>query len=162
MIAAVSRETTMQSELSRESCAARARRWWIALLVAAVPIVAVLWYRQTTEPYREAERIRVLVISLTGRRPENLTSKQWQSAVAWTNNLHCNSLVWGFNDGPAIRDFRLRLEAKLESSVTMDTIEWIWDEYAALCPLGARYQRWRKVMLDEIGNGGGNWGITIP
>ena len=152
----------MQCEIPRQSCVARPGRLWITLLVIAAPVVAALWYRQATEPYREAENIRVLVVSLTGRCPDNLTSKQWQSAVAWTNNLHCNSLVWGFNDGPAIRDLRLRLEAKLESPVTMDTTEWIWDQYAVLCPLGAQYQQWRKVMLEEIDSGGGNWGIAIP
>ena len=152
----------MQGEHSPKLNAGWCRSLWIVMLVVSVPVVVAFWYRQATEPYREAERIRVLIKSLNDRRPENLTSKQWQSAIEWTNNLHCNSLVWGFKNGPAIRDLRLRLETKLESPVTMDTITWVWDQYAVLCPLGARYQQWRKVMLEEIDRGGGGWAQRNP
>ena len=162
MILVVRRETPMQCDLVSESAAAWPKRFSITLLVIAVSVAVALWHRQATEPHREAAKIRGLILSMASRRPDNLTSKQWESAVAWTNNLHCNSLVWGFNDGPAIRNLRLRLEAKLDSPVTIDTIKWIWDQYAELCPLGAKYQQWRKVMLDEIDNGGGNWGMVIP
>ena len=125
-------ETSMQCEHAPRLNAARLRRLWISLIVVAVPVAVALWYRQVTEPDREEENIHVLIMSLTERRPGNLTTKQWQSAVAWTNNLHCNSLVWGFKDGPAIRNLRLRLETKLESPVTMDTILWVCDQYAVL------------------------------
>ncbi|MEZ6043582.1 MAG: hypothetical protein R3C20_24050 [Planctomycetaceae bacterium] len=75
---------------------------------------------------------------------------QWKVAVDWTNNLNSNSLVWGFKDGAAIRRHRKQIEERIQRKVDMDTITWIWDQYAELCPAGARYQQWRQVMLDEI------------
>jgi hypothetical protein len=152
----------MQPNLASKSFVARPRRVWISALIVAASVMVALWYRQATEPSREAAKLHALILSLAVRRPNNLTSKQWESAIAWTNNLHSNSLPFEFTDGPAIRSLRLQLEAKLESPVTIETINWIWDQYAELCPLGARYQPWRKVMLDEIEIGGGNWGMTIP
>lgn len=140
----------------------RRRHLWFGLLIVAVPVVVALWFRQATEPYREAEKIHVLIMTLTNRRPENVTAKQWQSAVEWTNNLHCNGLVWDFKNGPAIRALRLSFERKLESPVTMEAITWLWDQYAMLCPLGARYQQWRKVMLDEIDSAASNQGMAMP
>lgn len=139
----------------------RRRPWVISLITILVIAAGFAWYRDITEPYREAEKMRVLILSLADRRPASLSPKQWESAVAWTNNLHCNSLVWGFTNAPAIRDLRVRMESQLDREVTMDTIIWIWDQYAKLCPLGASYQKWRKVMLDEIDSGGGNWRMVI-
>jgi len=126
--------------------------------VAGVLLItcAGLWFRRIQEPYRETQKLHELIQSLANRRPDQLTQRQWQTAVDWTNNLNGNSLVWEFKDGPAIRTLRQQLETKLEGEVNMDTIIWIWDRYAELCPAGARYQKWRKVMLDEIDNGGLN------
>lgn len=148
----------MPLEAPSDSHTARPKRWWIAILAISVAIMGTLWYRHATEPYREAARIRELIYSLMDRRPNDMTVRQWDSAVSYTNNLHANSLVWGFKNAPAIRHFRLRFESKLDGEVTMDTIIWIWDQYAELCPNGARYQQWRKVMLDEISSGGGTGG----
>jgi len=151
----------MSFDAHPDSHAARPKRYWLAILAMSVAIIGTLWYRHATEPYREAARIRELIYSLVARRPENMTVRQWDSAVAWTNNLHANSLVWGFKNAPAIRNLRLQFESKLDGEVTMGTIIWIWDQYAVLCPLGARYQQWRKIMLDEISSGGGT-GSLMP
>lgn len=47
----------------------------------------------------------------------------------------------------------------------METIDWIWSEYAKLCPHGASYQRFKEVMEDEIARVGPNdnpWGMNVP
>lgn len=134
-------------------------RWRPIGLLIAVIVSCTLWYRHATAPYREAEKIHVHILSLADRRPAEMTQSQWDSAVSWTNNLHANSLVWGYRNAPAIRSLRLQISSRLDGPVTMDTIIWIWDQYAELCPLGARYQTWRKVMLEEIERGGRNGGL---
>ena len=91
-----------------------------------------------------------------------MTAKQWETAVAWTINLHGNSLLQFQASLSDITEFRMELTDRLRGPVDMSTIEWIWDRFAALCPAGARYQRFRQIMLDEIARGGGNSGLTIP
>jgi hypothetical protein len=149
----------MLSHNVTESPRPRRMQWWPLCLLVAVIVTCTFSYRQTTAPYREAEKIHVQILSLADRRPAEMTQSQWDSAVSWTNNLHANSLVWGFKNAAPIRSLRLQIESRLDGPVTMDTIIWIWDQYAELCPLGARYQKWRKVMLEEIERGGRSGGL---
>jgi hypothetical protein len=65
-------------------------------------------------------------------------------------------------DGPTIRRFEGQLAKKLAGDVNMETIHWIWNEYAEICPGGANYQRFKTVMMEEIEQGGANWGMNIP
>ena len=44
----------------------------------------------------------------------------------------------------------------------MNTILWIWDQYAEMCSNGAAYQRFRPRMLSEVEAGGANWGLEVP
>lgn len=145
------------------------RRAWrfravIVLTVAAACVFAYFKFEQWREPYREARLLNTVIWQLVDHRPPDMTPKQWESAVAWTNNLDCNSLTF-LAPADSIRSLRLELETKLDSTskpIDMGTINWIWDSYAKLCRGGERYQRFRKQMTDEIASGGGNWGIAIP
>jgi hypothetical protein len=94
-----------------------------------------------------------------------MTRGQWGSAVAWTLNLHGNSLLRFEADRSAITAFEKRLKGKLAGRVDMQTIDWIWNEYANLCPHGASYQRFKPQMLEEINEVGPNddvWGMNVP
>ena len=134
----------------------------IVLTVLAVFFAGYGWlYRRIIEPRHQADAIEQHLTSLAGRRPKGLTPRQWESAVAWTRNLHGNSLLQFQADGPTIRQFEMRLARKLDGQVDLKTIHWIWDEYAAICPGGASYQRFRPQMVEEIESGGGNWGLKI-
>ncbi len=115
-------------------------------------------YQQWREPYREDLALHAVIRRLADHRPADMTPKQWESAVGWTNNLHCNSLTF-LAPAESIRKLRLYIENKLaenENSIDIETIHLIWDLYANLCPAGKRYQRFRKLMTDEIESGGGN------
>ncbi len=128
-------------------------RWrWTAAFVAIA--CAFAWFRHIQEPYRETQKLHNLIQSLGSRCPPDMKQTQWEVAVDWTNNLNGNSLVWGFKDGAAIKKHRQEIEARLQGHVNMDTIIWIWDRYAVLCPAGSRYQQWRQVMLDKIAKAG--------
>ena len=134
------------------------------LAVAATGGVAYFKYQQWREPYVEARLLNSVIWQLVDHRPPDMTPKQWESAVAWTNNLDCNSLTF-LAPAESIRSLRLELEAKLKGTdrpVDMDTVNWIWDSYAELCHGGKRYQRFRGQMTDDIENGRVNWGIQIP
>ena len=157
--------TTADTVANRPAPALRfSLRWMrVAFSVVAVLLAGYGWYyRQVLEPRLLADKIEAHIDSLALRRPPELTPKQWESAVAWTSNLHGNSLLRFQADVPALRRFEQRLQEKLQGKVTLETIDWIWAEYARACPGGANYQRFKPMMLEELAAGGGEWGINVP
>jgi hypothetical protein len=135
----------------------------VAFSLVAVLLAGFGWfYRQILEPRQLNDKIEAHIDSLALRRPPELTRQQWESAVAWTSNLHGNSLLRFQTDTPALRQFEQRLSEKLKGKVNLETIDWIWAEYARACPGGANYQRFKPMMQDEIAAGGGEWGINVP
>ncbi|HUQ67995.1 MAG TPA: hypothetical protein VM165_00640 [Planctomycetaceae bacterium] len=142
-------------------------RFGLRSLLLAVSVCAVflagygLFLRRIVEPRRQADAVERHLESLAQRRPQEVSPQQWESAVAWTLNLHGNSLLRFQADGPTISRFEQRLSEKLSGDVDLTTILWIWDEYAALCPGGASYQRFRSMMIEEIEGGGSNWGLQV-
>jgi len=140
-------------------------------LLATVAVLAMLfsaygWFhRKIVAPRRHSDAVQQLIESLVNRRPPEITRGQWGSAVAWTLNLHGNSLLMFEADGPTIEAFEQRLEDQLTGNVDMDTIHWVWNEYANICPHGASYQRFKVQMQAEIDNVGPNtdsWGMNVP
>ncbi|MCA8988852.1 MAG: hypothetical protein KDA78_14480 [Planctomycetaceae bacterium] len=145
-------EELKESELAN-SKTVESNRWIFRLILLALIIATgggIAWFRHIQQPYREAAELRTLIESLAGRKPDNLNTRQWESAVDWTRALHGNTLVWDFRDGKAIRELRLEVEEKLREPADLDTILWIWDRYSHLCRLGSEYQKWRPIMLDEV------------
>ncbi len=139
------------------------RRLLIVITAIAVLLAGFAWFDEHyREPFRRNRLLREQLKGLALRRPPELTPKQWESAVAWTINLHGNSLLPFEADARTIRSFQQRLETKLQGKVDLDTIHWIWNEYAGLCPHGKSYQRFHAQMMEEIEAGGSNWGITVP
>jgi len=143
-----------------------ARSFLAAVAVLAVLLSAYGWFhRKFVVTRRHSDAVQRLIESLVDRRPSDITRGQWGSAVAWTLNLHGNSLLMFEADGPSIKAFEERLKQKLEGDVGMETIHWIWNEYADICPHGASYQRFKVQMQDEIDNVGPNddsWGTNVP
>ena len=136
------------------------RSMFVTLAVLAVIFAGYGYFdRRFLEPSRQAQAVNTHIMSLITRRPKDMTPRQWESAVAWTLNLHSNSLAFSQADGRRIYAFEQRFAQRLVENVDMDTIHWIWDEYATICPGGASYQRFRSDMLDEVQRGGQDHGL---
>lgn len=145
----------------------RLRKWLVAVIVVLGLIVSACgWFdRKYLAPRRHDKTVERLIGSLAQRRPPNVTRGQWASAVAWTWNLHGNSLLMFEVDGPTIAAFEQRLKDRLDGNVDMATIDWIWNEYAHLSPHGAKYQRFKARMHEEIETVGPDddpWGMKVP
>lgn len=136
----------------------------IALVLTVALVAGAVWIDYSVlKPHRIGRQIEQQIDSLAKRRPPEMTRSQWTSAVAWTRNLHGNSLISFQCDSATLGNFRDRLAERLAGPVDMTTIHWIWDEYALACPGGAKYQRFRPMMLEEIEAGGGGWvGLDVP
>jgi hypothetical protein len=144
----------------------RTRSLFVALALLAILFSAYGWFnRNIVEPRRHSDAVKRLIESLVDRRPPGVTRGQWGSAVAWTLNLHGNSLLMFEADGASIKAFEQRFEQKLAGEVNMETIHWIWSEYERICPHGATYQRFKAQMQEEIDTVGTNvdsWGMNVP
>ncbi len=82
----------------------------IAIMTIAILCGAAYYkYQQWREPYREDLALHEVIRRLADHRPVDMTPKQWESAVAWTNNLHCNSLTF-LAPAESIRKLRLDIE----------------------------------------------------
>lgn len=139
--------------------APRRFRYGIRHLIILVTLVGsflggFLWCDRTyRQPLRLDRSIRMLIVEMQARRPPELTPLQWENAVGWTINLHSNSLLPFQADVPTMRAFEMRLSKKLEGNVNLATIDWIWDEYARICPGGAEYQKYRAIMNEHVAAG---------
>lgn len=120
-------------------------------LLATVTVLAVIfatygWYHhRLLMPRLHSVEVGRLIKSLAERRPSNMTRGQWASAVACTINLHENCPMIFDTPAPTIEEFEQRLRTRLAGNVDMDTIHWIWSEYARTCPAGARYQVFKSM-----------------
>ena len=118
----------------------------IALLLGAF-----VWLdRKFGEPSRRSDAILRTIDSLAAKRPQALSKGQWSLAVGSTHNLHCNSLLSQEGELDEIRRFQTELEDRVQGEVSMETINWIWDQYAELTEHGKRYQAYRDFMLEEM------------
>ena len=113
---------------------------WLCIIAVEHSIVGRTYY---------ARKLEAHIDGLIAKRPSNLSSAQWQCMVNWTRNLHGNSLIAFQVSTRDIAAFEVRVGKKLSGNVDAATIEWIWDEYAEICPGGERYQRFR-TMVNEV------------
>jgi hypothetical protein len=97
-----------------------------------------------------ARKLEAHIDGLYAKKPGNLTPAQWQCMVDWTRNLHGNSLVAFQTSTRDIAVFEQRIDRGLSGKVDAATIEWIWDEYANVCPGGQKYQRFRTMVNENL------------
>jgi hypothetical protein len=144
----------------------RLRTLLLFILIASIGLGLCSWFYQTwLERPRIGRQINATINALARKRPPTMTRGQWGSAVAWTSNLHGNSLLFSQAKIEDLRRFHNELEERVTGPVDMTTILWIWDRYASLTEAGERYQRFRQMMLDEISQVGPNddpWVMKVP
>jgi hypothetical protein len=132
------------------------KRFTVSKLFAAIAVAAILWsctvamWQSVVVRTHYARRLETHIHQLYAKRPENLSAEQWNCLVDWTCGLHGNSLiVFECNTGQIVALERRMCET-LSGTVDASTIEWIWDEYAKLCPAGLSYQRFRLMVNESL------------
>lgn len=119
---------------------------WKLLAVLSVLLVAGLafWY-VNIEPIRShriwSNRVRADLKSLIEKQPDDVSPAEWEFMVGWTLNLHANcGTVHQFMVNRDDRDpFLAEFKNRLQGPVSLDTIDWIWDEYARITKGGQSY-----------------------
>lgn len=122
-----------------------------ATAICAICLAAVVAIRQSVVGrVRYARRLEAQIESLRARQPGNLNAAQWNCLVDWTRNLHGNSLIAFQTSTGQIAAFESRVRRRLAGTVDASTVEWLWDEYAEVCPGGLAYQRFRALANEEL------------
>ena len=138
----------------------------VACVICATTIVVVafcMWAHQRGERRQLEAVIESHIKSLAYKRPSELSKLEWESAVAWTLNLHANSLLSHEANHAAIASLEQEIRERAEGKeVSLEVIVWIWNAYANISPHGREYQKWKPVMLEEIKSGGAHWSLEIP
>lgn len=129
------------------------RIFWYAMSAFIVVVVIVVFDRTIGNQLRcvrAADAILKDIDSLVLRPPTDVAQEQWDVAVYWTHNLHCNSLLAFQSSLGEIRRFRDELATRVRSDVDMSTVDWIWERYAVLTRSGRDYQKYRSVMRKDM------------
>ncbi len=127
------------------------KRFGLKALLAAVAFFAfccVAVQQSIVGRTHYARKLEAHIDGLYVKKPSGLNPAQWQCMVDWTRNLHGNSLIAFQTSTRDISAFEARIKKGVSGEVDAATIEWIWDEYANVCPGGERYQRFR-IMVNE-------------
>jgi hypothetical protein len=140
---------------SQSNSPSRLWRWCgiIAVVVICIVIAFVAWVDHTIgKPMRIKEQIGDTIASLAKKCPPDMTQREWNVAVSWTNNLAGNCFWPG---GPVdlddMRRFQHELEERAKGKVDMDLIIWIWDQVAKITPHGLQYKRkFQFVMFEDM------------
>lgn len=117
-----------------------------------------LWYffvRPMQEHSRNYHRLSDAVESLVHRRPPGVTKNEWSYVIGWTRNAigNCCSIPDYLNKDEASHErFRTlpeRFEGRLREDVTLETIDWLWDEFEAISKYGERYSMLHRPTTPE-------------
>jgi len=132
------------------------RRWKralgaIAALYVLVLVVVFGWYvhRQSVH-MRWYRRIEYLILSLAPKRPANVTPQQWAQCLTHTWNLHVNFGPSGYFAESERERFAAEFDDRLEGTVSLDTIDWVWDEFARHAPGSRSYMRYRPTTTEML------------
>lgn len=106
---------------------------FVAILAVALSLWAV-FLRPAVEHGRLLRRVESCLDALARKRPADVTPADWDYLVGWTYNAkaNCLSVHQFIKDHARFRRFVEELEERLEGDVSIETIDWIWDEVEAV------------------------------
>jgi hypothetical protein len=125
--------------------------------IALIGIVSFWWVilRPMQNHSRAYHRLSDSVESLARRRPPGVSRNQWSYIIGWTMNGigNCCSVEGFLNrDAESHERFRTlpdRFEERLRGEVTLETIDWLWDELTLISKYGTRYSEQYRPTTPE-------------
>lgn len=116
----------------------------VLLAVCIVPMARITEYSRLQREMDASIRYLKPTNSLT------LNLSVWDCAHTWTITAYCN-VCFSPEHVSTVEMYRLRedLNRKLEGSVDLDTLRWIWDRLAQTGPHGKRYVERFRSQFEE-------------
>jgi hypothetical protein len=98
-------------------------------------------------------RLRESLNRLASKRPENVTRKQWEFMIGWTQNGigNCFGVYQSVKDPIRFAGMPDELEWRIDHDPGVSVIDWIWDEMEANSTYGPSYsESWRPTRPDRL------------
>jgi hypothetical protein len=125
----------------------------LAVILIIVVLCLTLWFAFVGPRYshdRWYDRVRADILTLTHKRPAEVSRQDWESIVCWTVNLHANCGQYRSVEITWRERFVAELEQRLQGPITVADIEWVWDEYASNTRCGQTYsEEWRPTRPEN-------------
>ncbi|WP_144056723.1 hypothetical protein [Rhodopirellula europaea] len=147
----------------------------IALTIAILAAfgAASIWI--FTAPYRSLNdwnrAVMTKLETVKRHPPPEATMEQWDAILGWTQTAFPNVFYTPdyITDETRFRSFQSDLARRLDTSVDLETIDWIWDEFLVLSKHGKYYadgfrpiEPYGEIHLDESGNPHSNVDVRFP
>lgn len=132
---------------------------WLARIVICAAFCAVVAFAclRATLPYRSHrqsfDRLEESVDRLAHLRPSEYTKEEWSFIVGWTQNAlsNCCGYRESISDANAFEIFSIEAERRTGNEPAIQTVEWMWDQFAALSKYGPDYaNRYRPTAEDRL------------
>jgi hypothetical protein len=141
--------------------------------VLALASIVTFWYavlRPMHNHRRAYDRLSDSVQSLVHRRPAGVSRNEWSYVIGWTMNAlgNCCSVEEFLNsdEGSHERFITLpdRFEGRLRGEVSLETVDWLWDELEVISKYGKRYSaQWRPTTPEHLAEADHfSTGIVVP
>ncbi|HBE67751.1 MAG TPA: hypothetical protein DDW52_06340 [Planctomycetaceae bacterium] len=145
----------------------------LATAIFAAFGVASVWI--FTAPYRALnDWNRGVITRLEAAKPHpppGATMEQWDAILGWTQTAFPNVFYTPdyIVDETRFRLFQTELTQRLDTSVDLQTVDWIWNEFRVLSKHGNYYangfrpiEPYGEIHLDESGNPHNNVSVRFP
>ena len=134
----------------------RLRTLFVLVGAAAAVFAVFAAFLRITEYSRYQRAGAVVVESLAGRRPANVSQKTWDDATGWAITAYHNVC---FSEGhvplPELHAFIRDVDAKFDGPVDLNTVDWIWTRLASTGRHGKQYAerfepQYRAIVYREL------------
>lgn len=126
--------------------------WCVAIVgIGAIILIADATIGEHWRRIHASDAVRFRINKLILETPPGLTDAEWGAAVRWTDNISVGSLLAFQTDLAHIKEFDTEVMQRFQDGVSMATIDWLWDRFAALTPSGRGYnERFRAQMQEYV------------
>lgn len=124
-----------------------------ALIAALTTLVVVGSYHLFWLPSQHMKwyrKVECLIVELADHRPPDLSPSQWACCLHQTWNLHGNygnSAYWDIRQRDA---FEAEFRKRIQDTVDLSLIDWVWDTYEKGAPQSVRYDQYRPTQGDWL------------
>lgn len=124
-------------------------------LVSLVYGVDQAWLRPQRQHARAFAQVRAAMYSVAERRPDGVTGERWIHTVDWTNNAisNCCATLSYFKDKDEALErfvvFANELSRRSKDDITLNLIDWIWDQLEIISKYGTYYTSQYRPMISK-------------
>lgn len=124
-----------------------------AIFITFISILYTQKYLRHIAHDKMYTQIETSLRRIYSKKPSELSEREWDFIVGWTNNAIGNCLIhpdYIVNES-RFKWFAHEIDLKSNNTIDVEVIEWIWDELEAISKYGPRYSvKWRPTSPERL------------